>query len=456
MALEAKAFAMATLAFEQRFPGPGREEGGGGLELAVAAEASGGQGLHQGIDGAVSHGELGAGRQGLPPLPLGPHQLPPGEQQGHRHHHQAAAQPSEHQPAPPPLATPPLVFGRRARLNELPLSGSQLLRALLELRSRLRQGRSPQQATLLARRGPPLGEGASQALLPGAKAAIVDEPVAQRAPVADQGFVHHLHGVVAGGVAAGHHQTVVRQAPGQGPAGLTQLLAGGQAAGVFRAFARPHELKQHPTGLLLFSRGQSVQTGIGMAGEGPFHAADFGVGGMGDQGSLAPSPELGEGKLQQGEMARLGGHIVQNALHQAGFKRHRVSGGRSGGNGGGLLDRLAQLDRLPQLDVIHRAEHHHSFAVTLPLEELGKGAVGEGIAQEVRPHREQQPGGRAWRGSAGGAATRGKPRQQNIQKRPPLPLLQAAAVELLKLIGDQQQLVLRRVVAHPSQHIRQG
>ena len=370
---------MASLPFPHRLHGPGGEGGSGGVKLAIAAETSGGQGLKEGIDAASGHRELGGGRQGLPSLPLGPHQLPPGEQQGHGDRRQAAAQASEHHPAPPPLPTPPLVFGRRAGLNELPLGGGEILRALLELVAGLGQGRSPQQAALLASRGTPLGEGAPQALLPGAKAAIGGQPAPQLAPMADQGLVHHLHRVVAGGVAAGHHQSVVRQAPGQGPAGVPQLLAGGEAAGVFRALTRPHELEQHPPGLPLVGWAQGGVAGIGVAGQSPLHPANGGVGPMGEQRSLAPAPELGEGKLQQGEMARLSGHIRQDALHQAGFKRHRLGGG-------GLLDRL------PQLRVVHRAEHHRGLPVALPLEELGEGAVGEGTAEEIRPHREQQPG----------------------------------------------------------------
>ena len=262
--------------------------------------------------------------------------------------------------------------------------------------------------------------------------------------MADQGLVHHLHRVVAGGVTAGHHQAVVRQAPGQGPAGLPQLLAGGQAASVFRAFARPHELEQHAASLLLFGGGQGGETGIRMAGQGTLHAADGRVGGMGDQRSLAQAPELGEGKLQQREMARLGGHILEDPLHHAGFKGHGL-------RGGGLFDRL------PQLRVIHRAEFHVAFPYTFLLEELGERAVGEGVAEKIRPHREQQPGSQARRRPAdsGAAGARGgESRDERIQKRPPQALIRAEAVELLKLIGDQQQLILQRVVPHLGQHIR--
>ena len=110
MAPQPQPFAAAGRAIEQRFAGGSGKQGSCGLELPIAAEAGRCQRFNQGIRGPAGGGELGGGCQSLAPLPLGPHQLAPSQQQRHGYHRQAAGQAAEHQAARARLLPQALLF----------------------------------------------------------------------------------------------------------------------------------------------------------------------------------------------------------------------------------------------------------------------------------------------------------------------------------------------------------
>ena len=116
-------FAVASRTIKQRLPGGSGKQGSRGLKLPVAAEARSRQGFNQGIRRPVGGGELGGGRQGLAALPLGPHQLAPGQQQRHGYHRQAAGQAAEHQAASALLLPQALLLRLAASVGEGQLEG---------------------------------------------------------------------------------------------------------------------------------------------------------------------------------------------------------------------------------------------------------------------------------------------------------------------------------------------
>ena len=116
-------FAVASRTIEQRLAGGSGKQGSCRLKLAVAAEAGSRQRFNQGIRRPVGGGELGGGRQSLAALPLGPHQLAPGQQQRHRYNRQAAGQGAEQQAAIAFLLPQALLLRLAASVDEGQLEG---------------------------------------------------------------------------------------------------------------------------------------------------------------------------------------------------------------------------------------------------------------------------------------------------------------------------------------------
>ena len=249
--------------------------------------------------------------------------------------------------------------------------------------------------------------------------------------------MHHFHRLYGGVFAAvGHHQAGIRKLFHQRPGGRAQFLAGGHPAGVLGAFPRPHQLQKHAPRLLLLLLAQGGVAVVGMAGQGPLHPADGGVCPMGDGLPLPASPKLGEGKLQQRQNTGFGLHLLQDPLHQPGFEAHTPGCSR-------LLDHLAKFLR------VHRPQ------LEIPLlQQIGEGPIGEGIAEEIGPNGEHQPG-LVCSAGPGVAAIAREASEEGVEELPEKRIVGAQGVQLLELIGDQQHQIVGEVLPHLGQHIRQ-
>ncbi len=90
-----------------------------------------------------------------------------------------------------------------------------------------------------------------------------------------------LHRFLPARVLAGHHQPGIGQVLHQFPVSPTQLLSGGQTAGILCSLAGPHHLDKDAPGLLLFGLIQPVEHLVGIAGHSALHPTNGFVGFVG-------------------------------------------------------------------------------------------------------------------------------------------------------------------------------
>ena len=221
--------------------------------------------------------------------------------------------------------------------------------------------------------------------------------------------------VASGGVAPGDHQSPVGQVLNQRPPFLADLGARGHLTRVLGALAGLDQLLKDPARPLTLLLCQVLVDLLCVARQGALHTPDLVIGGVGHPAGVQPLPEEGEGELEQGQVARLLAHVVQQPLHQTRLEcRALLLGG---------LD-----DGCPQLVAGHGSHHQRSL-----LEKVCKGAVGQRLPHKVGAHRHQQ-------GKGGGPqlARFLDRRQQRVEEATARLRLRAEGVELFELVHQEQ------------------
>ena len=140
------------------------------------------------------------------------------------------------------------------------------------------------------------------------------------------------------GVAVGHHQPGIGQFLHKLPATFADFAPQGEAAGVFGAIAGAHQLDKYLAGKLFVGRAEATVLLFGVASQCAINTADGIIRLVGELAEVLPLPQGGQGKFEQGQIARLTAHVVQNTADQPRFELYPLQGG---GFADGLLQRLA-------------------------------------------------------------------------------------------------------------------
>ena len=150
---------------------------------------------------------------------------------------------------------------------------------------------------------------------------ILVEPAAQCGPLADERLVGHLdrrfpaHRRLVEAEQAGGTEGVDQLARNAG-----QLAAQHPAAGVLAAFTERHQPPEQPTHRSPTGLVELAGQLVGPAGERSDQAADFGIGGLGQQPRHSPLVQFGEHVLQQRQRAGLVGNVGHDPGDEAGFE----------------------------------------------------------------------------------------------------------------------------------------
>ncbi len=171
-----------------------------------------------------------------------------------------------------------------ARCNtglDVPLfSLTQFIRVFAQPFLRFRQSCATQQRPFITALLLPFLHRQSQPVLPDPKLPILFDPLAQRLPVSQQGFVNHFDSFLTLGITPGDHQPFIRQFRDQIPVSRSHLFTGRDLAGILGALAGPHQLYKHSPQPFPFVL-KSNQGFIGMTRQSLRHATDGLIGGMG-------------------------------------------------------------------------------------------------------------------------------------------------------------------------------
>ena len=156
------------------------------------------------------------------------------------------------------------------------------------------------------------------------------------------------------------------------PSSARSSARAGHAAGVLGALAGLDELGEDPAGQQLVLRRERLVDLLGVAGQGALDAPDLLVGGVGQPAEVEALPEQGQGELEQGQVARLVGDVVQQPVDQAGLE-----GGALGVRG--LLDGGAEL-----------VARHRSQQLRGGLQRIGKRTMRKRLAHEVGAEGDEE------------------------------------------------------------------
>ena len=263
------------------------------------------------------------------------------------------------------------------------LLGVQLSWVGLSPFCRLRQTRATVKRPRIALQELPLLGGFRQMAVDAQPFAILRQPLAQRGPLADQGFVRHFCHALSRG-----DQARIRQLDQHFFHLLRIAIRGGRhkladrhpAARVLRALSQFRQPQEDVAGNLLLLGGQlAIVDALGRPGDGPAHPARFRVGSQAHQVAPPPPPRLQQGMREQGQGAWLWlaactrPNVVQHQVHQPGGKLPAAALGW-------------RFDRLAQLICPHRPQ---VFLV------LGHFAAQPGVLRqvlvEIRPQGHHHP-----------------------------------------------------------------
>ena len=249
---------------------------------------------------------------------------------------------------------------------------------------RLGQERAGEQRLRVAPGPLPFATPRLQPLAPEEQLAVLVEPGGEPPPAADERLVGELDGFsrlrrfsrlgplapsLAAGFPAEDQQPLGRQGARQG---RRRRVERGEAhapphlaAGLPRrrqAHQPGEEAARHPEIAQAAPREACREPRLGVRGERAGHSPDLLIGGVGEDVLAPPAPERRQRELEERQVARPAGDVVDEALDEPGLEA----------NAGELRRRP---DRLGELLPPHRAEVHLA----------GRQAVGEGRRQLDRP-----------------------------------------------------------------------